>query len=104
LRKLRNVLRICLILSILLWTTGFVAGSGMTLLWSIASLASYVAPVSAVLLIAMALTGTGESVQAARRKAGETLKCVECGRPSVQGSRYCRYHLDIMKDEEQRSV
>ncbi len=103
-RNLRNILRICLTISILLWTAGFIVGSRMSLLWSIAGMASYVAPVSAVLLVVMALTGTGESVQAARRKAGDTLKCVECGRPSVPGSKYCRYHLDIMKDEEQRSV
>lgn len=77
-------------------------GSDLALLWSIAGLASYVAPAAAVLLIVMSLTGAGQSVQEARRKAGETLKCVECGRPSVPGSRYCRYHLDIMKDEERR--
>lgn len=103
-RNIRNILRICLTLSILVWTAGFIVGSGSELLWSIAGLAAYIAPISAVLLIIMALTGMGESVKEARRKAGETLKCIECGRPSVPGSKYCRYHLDLMKDEEQRSV
>jgi len=77
-------------------------GSDFTLLWSIAGLASYIVPAAAVLLLIMSLTGTGQSVQEARRKAGETLKCIECGRPSVPGSKYCRYHLDLMKDEGRR--
>jgi len=102
LRNFRNVLRICLTISILLWTLGFILGKDATLFWSIAGLASYVAPISAVLLIGMALTGLGQAPQEARRKAGETLKCIECGRPSVPGSKYCRYHLDLLRDEEGR--
>ena len=77
-------------------------GSGMTLTWSLAKLAAYIAPASAAILIVMMLTGLGAAPQDIRRKAGETLKCIECGRPSVPGSKYCRYHLDIMKEEENR--
>jgi hypothetical protein len=103
-RSIRKILRVVLTLSILLWTVGFILGSGKELTWGLASLAAYTAPISGVLLITMALTGAGEAPQVTRRKAGETLKCIECGRPSVPGSKYCRYHLDIMKDEEQRET
>jgi len=102
LRKLKKIIKLCIVISILIWTLGFLLGSGMTLTWSLAKLAAYLAPASAVVLIVMMLTGMGAAPQDIRRKAGETLKCIECGRPSVPGSKYCNYHLDIMKEEENR--
>lgn len=92
----------CFVFSVLIWTLGFILGTGVAFTWSLAGFAAYLAPISAVVLIVMTVTGLGEAPQDTRRKAGETLKCVECGRPSVPGSKYCRYHLDIMKEEEER--
>ncbi len=103
-RNLRKILRLVLLISIITWTVGFILGSGTEITWGLAALASYIAPASAVLLIGMAVTGLGEAPEVTRRKAGETLKCIECGRPSVPGSKYCRYHLDIMRDEEGRET
>jgi hypothetical protein len=102
LRKLRKILKMCLFYGILVWTLGFLLGSGISFTWALASFSAYLAPVSGVILVVMMITGLGEAPQDTRRKAGETLKCVECGRPSVPGSKYCRYHLDIMKEEEER--
>ncbi|MCK4806462.1 MAG: hypothetical protein KAT09_02385 [Candidatus Aegiribacteria sp.] len=101
-RKLRKILKICLVFSILIWTLGFLLGKGVSLAWDLAGMAAYLAPISGVVLIIMLATGLGASPEDIRLKAGETLKCVECGRPSIPGSRYCRYHLDIMKEEEER--
>ncbi|MCD4700938.1 MAG: hypothetical protein K8S24_03685 [Candidatus Aegiribacteria sp.] len=97
-RKLRKILKICLVSSMLIWTLGFLFGKGVSFTWGLAALAAYIAPISGVILIVMLATGLGASPQDIRRKAGETLKCIECGRPSIPGSRYCRYHHDIMKD------
>lgn len=99
-RRLRSILKICLYASILVWTLGFLFGKGVSLSWSLAGLAVYLAPLSGVILLVMLLTGLGASQEEKRRKAGETLKCVECGRPSIQGSRYCRYHHDIMNETQ----
>ncbi len=99
-RKLRKILKICLFFSMLLWTIGFLLGKGMSLTWGLAGIAVYLAPISGVLLIVMLTTGLGASPEDVRRKAGETLKCVECGRPSIPGSRYCRYHHDIMNEDQ----
>ena len=101
-RRLRKILKMCLVFGVLIWTLGFVLGSGMSFTWSLAGFAAYMAPISGVILLVMMLTRLGEAPQDTRRKAGETLKCVDCGRPSVPGSKYCRYHLDIMKEEEER--
>ncbi len=101
-RRLRKILKMCIVLGILVWSLGFLLGSGISFTWDLASFAAYLAPVSGVILVVMMVTGLGEAPQDIRRKAGETLKCVECGRPSVPGSKYCRYHLDIMKEEEER--
>ncbi len=100
--RLRNILKVCLVSSILIWTLGFLLGTGASLIWSLAGLAAVIAPISGVALIIMLATGLGASTRDKRLKAGESLKCVECGRPSIPGSRYCRYHHDIMKDEEDR--
>ena len=100
-KEVRTVLRVALFASIVLWTVGFLLGPDAGLTWMLASLSAYVGPASAVLLITMMITGMGATQRERRKKAGETLKCVECGRPSVPGSRYCRYHMDIMKDEEE---
>lgn len=98
-RKLRKILKICLFFSMLVWTMGFLLGKGMALTWGLAGIAVYLAPISGVLLIVMLITGLGASPEDVRRRAGETLKCVECGRHSIPGSKYCRYHHDIMKGE-----
>ena len=90
---------ICLTSSILVWTLGFVLGKGISITWDLAGLAAYLAPISGVVLIIMLATGLGADPRDIRRKAGETLKCVECGRPSITGSKYCRYHHDIKNDE-----
>lgn len=103
-RTLRKILKFCVIISILLWTLGFLLGSSVTLTWALASIAAYVAPISGVTFLIMMIAGLGQTQQALRRKAGETLKCIECGRPSVPGSKYCRYHLDILKEEENRET
>ncbi len=92
----------CLIASILIWTLGFLLGSSMTFTWALAGLAAFLIALSAVGLIFMHISGIGAPPQEVRRKAGDTLKCIECGRPSVPGSKYCRYHLDIKKEEEDR--
>ena len=99
-RRLRNILKICLFFSVLAWTLGFLFGKGVSLTWSLAGLAVYLAPLSGAVLLVMLLTGLGSTQEERRRKAGETMKCVECGRPSIPGSRYCRYHHDL-KNEEQ---
>lgn len=99
-RQMRMVLKLCLFFSIVIWTAGFLLGKGTPLTWNLASVAAYMAPIFAVLLIIMLVTQLGATQEDIRRKAGETLKCVECGRPSVPGSRLCRYHLDIIKEEE----
>ena len=96
--KFRNILKICLFSSILVWTLGFLLGRGMPLTWSLAGFAVYLAPISGVALIIMLTTGIGESVEEKRRKAGDTMKCIECGRPSIPGSSYCRYHHDIANE------
>lgn len=103
-RSFRRILRVVLMISVLLWTAGFILGRGVGMTWALAGMASYVAPLAALVLIIMALTGMGEAPQVTRRKAGETLKCVECGRPSVPGSKYCRYHLDVMSEDEDPGV
>ena len=97
-RRLRNILKICLFSSILVWTLGFLLGKGVSFTWSLAGLALYLAPLSGVILIIMLVTGLGASQEDIRRKAGEVLKCIECGRHSIPGSRYCRYHHDIMTE------
>ena len=102
LRRLRTILTICLISSILVWTLGFLLGSSRSFTWALAGLAAFLTPLSAVGLIFMHISGLGAPPQEVRRKAGDTLKCVECGRPSVPGSNFCRYHLDIKKEEEGR--
>ncbi|NOQ21915.1 MAG: hypothetical protein GQ565_04605 [Candidatus Aegiribacteria sp.] len=99
-RKLRKILKICLVSSILIWTLGFLFGRGVSITWGLAGMAAYLAPISGVVLIIMLATGLGASQEEKRRKAGETLKCVECGRPSIPGSRFCRYHHDIMAEEQ----
>lgn len=91
-----------MISSILVWILGFLLGSGLDLTWALAGFAAYLAPISAVVLIIMLITGLGAPMDEKRRRAGETLKCVECGRPAVPGSSYCRYHLDIRKEEDDR--
>lgn len=101
-RRLRTILKICLIASILIWTLGFLLGSSRTFSWALAGLAAFLITLSAVGLIFMQISGIGAPPQEIRRKAGDTLKCIECGRPSVPGSKYCRYHLDIKKEEEDR--
>lgn len=101
-RRLRTILKICLIASILIWTLGFLLGSSRTFSWALAGLAAFLMPLSAVGLIFMHISGIGAPPQEIRRKAGDTLRCIECGRPSVPGSKYCRYHLDIKKEEEER--
>ncbi|MCK5117796.1 MAG: hypothetical protein KAR44_14460 [Candidatus Aegiribacteria sp.] len=98
-RRLRSILKICLSASILVWTLGFLFGKSVSLTWSLAGLAVYLAPLSGVVLLIMLLTGVGASQEEIRRKAGETLKCIECGRPSIPGSRYCRYHHDIINED-----
>ncbi len=103
-RRLRKILKICLISSMLVWTLGFLFGRGISLTWGLAGLAAYLAPISGVVLIIMLATGLGATQEEKRRKAGETLKCIECGRPSIPGSQYCRYHLDIIKEEEERGA
>jgi len=99
-RRLRNTLKILLFFSILVWTLGFLLGKGMSLTWNLASLAVYLAPISGVILLVMLLTGVGATNEEKRRRAGETLKCIKCGRPSIPGSQYCRYHHDIMSEEQ----
>ncbi len=99
-RRLRTILKICLIASILIWTLGFLLGSSRTFSWALAGLAVLLIILSAVGLIFMHISGIGAPPQEIRRKAGDTLKCIECGRPSVPGSKYCRYHLDIKNEEE----
>lgn len=101
-RKLRKILKIFIVYSVPIWTLGFLLGKGVSLTWGLAGVAAYLAPISGIILIAMLIAGLGIAPQDVRRKAGETLKCVECGRPSIPGSRYCRYHHDIMKEEEER--
>jgi hypothetical protein len=101
LRRVRKIIKYCLFFSILLWTLGFLLGRGVSLTWGLATLSAYVAPASLLILIIMFATGLGAAPQDVRRKAGETLKCVECGRPSIPGSRYCRYHHDLMKDDQE---
>ncbi len=86
----------------LLWTIGLLLGRDVTFVWGLAKLMAYIIPISAVALIAMMVSNLGAAPQDIRRKAGEILKCVECGRPSVPGSKYCRYHLDLMKQEGDR--
>ena len=99
-RKFRYILKICLFFSILIWTLGFLLGKGMSLTWSLAGIAVYLAPLSGVILIIMLITGLGATAEEKRRKAGETVKCIQCGRPSIPGSQYCRYHLDIINEEQ----
>jgi len=98
LRKLRKILKICLVSGLLLWTLGFLLGTGMSLTWTLAKLAALLAPISGVVLAVMMITNIGAAPQDLRRKAGETLKCIECGRPSISGSRYCRYHHDLINE------
>jgi len=102
LRKLRKILMMCLVFSILIWTIGFVFGKGISITWGLAGFVAYLAPISGVVLLIMLFTGLGASPEDIRRKAGETLKCVECGRASISGSKYCRYHHDLIKEEEER--
>lgn len=102
LRKLRKILKICLISSTLIWTLGFLLGSSCSFTWSLAGIAGYLAPLSLVGLIIMFVSGLGAPPLELRKKAGETLNCLVCGRPAVPGSSYCRYHLDIRKEEEDR--
>lgn len=92
----------CLIACILIWTLGFLLGSSRGFTWALACLSSFLIPLSAVGLIFMQISGIGAPPQEIRRKAGDTLKCIECGRPSVPGSKYCRYHLDIKNEEAKR--
>ncbi|RKZ10253.1 hypothetical protein DRQ25_03565 [Candidatus Fermentibacteria bacterium] len=99
-RRFRNILKILLFSSILVWTLGFLLGKGTSLTWNLASLAVYLAPISGVILLVMLLTGVGATHEEKRRRAGETLKCIKCGRPSIPGSQYCRYHHDIMSEEQ----
>ncbi len=99
-RRLRNFVRILLFSSILLWTLGFLLGKGISVTWSLAGLAVFVAPLSGVILVTMLLTGLGATQEEKRRKAGEILNCVKCGRPSIPGSQYCRYHHDIMTEDK----
>ena len=103
-RRLRNSLKILLFFSILIWTLGFLLGKGMSLTWNLASLAVYLAPISGVILLVMLLTGVGATNEEKRRRAGETLKCIKCGRPSIPGSQYCRYHHDIISEEQDPSA
>ncbi len=99
-RKFRYILKVCLFSSILIWTLGFLLGKGVSLTWGLAGIAVYLAPLSGVVLIIMLITGIGASQEEKRRKAGETVKCIQCGRPSIPGSQYCRYHHDIINEEQ----
>ncbi|MEN8209938.1 MAG: hypothetical protein ABFR50_11885 [Candidatus Fermentibacteria bacterium] len=103
-RSIRSILKIVLFSSVLAWTLGFLLGKGMSITWDIAGLAIYLAPLSGVILLIMIVTGIGATQEEIRRKAGETIKCVRCGRPSIPGSEFCRYHHDIVSEEKNPGV
>jgi len=102
LRKLRKILALCLISSMLVWALGFIIGSGVGITWALAELAAVLAPLSGILLIIMLATRLGAPIDEVRRRAGQTLKCIECGKPAVPNFSYCQYHLEIKRAEEDR--
>ena len=120
-RILRSVLRIILIFSIITWIIGFIMGNNpeKPLYWQIASYAVWGIGGCTILLILtlpFGLNLPAPQPKKLKRRASDNYgrgvgggmqstgagKCLDCGRPVVPGSNYCRYHTDIRKDERDR--
>jgi hypothetical protein len=120
-RILRSVLITVLTFSILLWCLGLIIGNRHEnhLYWEVACYALYGIGGSILLLLltlpfgfshaepeprklkarASDLYGKGVGKGMASTGPG---KCLDCGRPVVPGSDYCRYHTDLRKEERDR--
>jgi|GEM_PF-1824726 len=122
-RIVRSILRIVLIFSILVWVTGFMMGNNpdKPLYWQGATIAVWGAAGSIALLILTLPFGLnlpaaqprklkkrasdhyGKGIRgASTQQTTSSGRCLDCGRPVVPGSNYCRYHTDIRKDERGR--
>lgn len=118
---LRSILRTLLTFSILIWCLGLIMGRGENrrLYWEAAGYAVIGAAGSTALLLLTLPFGFSREAPRERKlksrpsdhygkgigKGMATVgpgKCLDCGRPLVPGSDYCRYHTDLRKDERER--
>jgi hypothetical protein len=120
-RTLRSILRTILTFSILVWCLGLVVGSRneSPLYWDAASYA-FLGIGGCILLLLLTLPFGFSQTEPGPRKlksrasdlygkgVGKGMatagpgKCLDCGRPVVPGSDYCRYHTDLRKEERDR--
>jgi len=118
---IRSILRVILTVSIVVWCVGLMAGRSeeRILYWQAATYALWgVAGAAGLLVLTLpfGFSAPTSEPRRLRRRASDLYgrdvgkgmastgpgKCLDCGRPVVPGSDYCRYHTDLRHEERER--
>jgi hypothetical protein len=94
--------RFLMLAGILLWIGAFFVGPDNSLIWGAGKWGIGVLILGCIVRLVLFLIPSKRSAAMLRKKRhGEERKCLECGRPAVPGSQYCRYHTDVMNRPEE---
>ena len=120
-RTFRTILRTIITFSILVWCVGVVMGRSeeKPLYWEAATYSVWGMGGATLLLLLTLPFGLnlpeaqprklkkrasehyGKGIKGAVKTAASG-KCLDCGRPVIPGSDYCKYHTDLRKEERNR--
>lgn len=94
--EFRTVANIILFLALVLWGLAFFFGPENIELWKAGKIGAYGIILGALFHV-FGLIAPSHSRNRGTGRSTETRKCTICGRPSIPGSIYCKYHTDEMR-------